>query len=66
VLAIRRDHRYLYRPRGFAVLRHGDEIIATGPQEGHGRLAELCGWSVVEDEDDPTREFSLVPLSASR
>lgn len=66
ILAIRRDNRYLYRPRGFAVLRHGDEIIATGPQEGHGRLAELCGWSVVEDEDDPTSEFALVPLSASR
>jgi uncharacterized protein with PhoU and TrkA domain len=66
VLAIRRDNRYLYRPRGFAVLVSGDELIASGPQEGHARLAELCGWSVVEDEDDPTSEFALVPLGAGR
>jgi uncharacterized protein with PhoU and TrkA domain len=66
ILAIRRDNRYLYRPRGFAVLRHGDEIIATGPQEGHARLAEFCGWSVVDDEDDPTSEFALVPLEVGR
>ncbi len=65
VLAIRRDNRYLYRPRGFAVLGAGDELIASGPQEGRGRLAELCGWTVVDDEDDPSGEFELVPLSAS-
>jgi uncharacterized protein with PhoU and TrkA domain len=66
VLAIRRDHRYVYRPRGGARLQHGDELIASGPQEGRGRLAELCGWSVVEDDDDPTTEFELVPLSSRR
>lgn len=66
VLAIRRDNRYLYRPRGFAVLGAGDELIASGPQEGRERLAELCGWTVVDDEDDPSGEFELVPLSASR
>ncbi len=66
VLAIRRDNRYLYRPRGFAVLVAGDELIASGPQEGRERLAELCGWTVVDDEDDPSGEFELVPLSASR
>ncbi len=65
VLAIRRDNRYLYRPRGMAVLRENDEIIASGPQEGRGRLAELCGWSFVGDEDDQTGEVELVPLSAS-
>lgn len=63
VLAIRRDNRYLYRPRGFVVLGPGDELIASGPQEGRGRLAELCGWAVRDDEDDPTGEFELVPLS---
>jgi uncharacterized protein with PhoU and TrkA domain len=66
VLAIRRDNRYLYRPRGFAVLRAGDALIASGPQEGRGRLAELCGWSFIEDEDDPSGEFELVPLSLTR
>ncbi len=66
VLAIRRDNRYLYRPRGFAVLGAGDELIASGPQEGRERLAELCGWTVVDDEDDPSGEFEFVPLSASR
>lgn len=66
VLAIRRDNRYIYRPRGPAVLGAGDALIATGPQEGRDRLAELCGWSVVEDEDDPSGEFELVPLSVGR
>ncbi len=66
VLAIRRDNRYLYRPRGSALLHPGDSLIASGPQEGRVRLAELCGWDVVEDEDDPSGEFELVPLAASR
>lgn len=64
VLAIRRDNRYLYRPRGATRLRATDELIAEGPQEGRLRLAELCGWDVVEDDDDPTTEFELVPLHA--
>lgn len=62
VLAIRRDNRYLYRPRGYVVLEVGDDLIATGPHEGRARLAGLCGWSVVEDEDDPTSEIRLEPL----
>jgi uncharacterized protein with PhoU and TrkA domain len=66
VLAIRRDNRYLYRPRGSVVLGAGDALIASGPQEGRGRLAELCGWSMLEDEDDPSGEFELVPLAAVR
>ena len=66
VLAIRRDNRYLYRPRGSALLHPGDSLIASGPQEGRVRLAELCGWSVIEDEDDPSGEFELVPLAVSR
>lgn len=66
VLAVRRDNRYIYRPRGSVVIEPLDELIASGPQEGRVRLAELCGWTVIEDEDDPTGEFSLVPLSVSR
>ena len=62
ILAIRRDNRYLYRPRGWVRLEAGDELIATGPHEGRKRLGELCGWSVVIDEDDPTGEVELKPL----
>jgi uncharacterized protein with PhoU and TrkA domain len=58
LLAIRREGRYLYRPRGHVHLAAGDELIACGPDEGHGRLAELCGFHVREDDD--TGEIELV------
>ncbi len=61
VLAILRGGRYLYRPRGAVVLESGDELIATGPNEGRRRLAEMCGWRLVEDHEDE-REAALVPL----
>ena len=60
VLAVRRGGRYLYRPKGYAVLRSDDELIAAGPSEGHPLLAELCGWHLVEDEE--TGETELVPI----
>jgi uncharacterized protein with PhoU and TrkA domain len=59
LLAIRRGGRYLYRPRRDVELRAGDELIATGPDEGHGLLAELCGYHLIEDED--TGEDELEP-----
>ncbi|TML59552.1 MAG: potassium channel protein [Actinobacteria bacterium] len=59
LLAIRRGGRYLYRPRRDVVLHVGDELIATGPDEGHALLAELCGYVLVED--DATGEEELVP-----
>jgi uncharacterized protein with PhoU and TrkA domain len=66
VLALLRGGRYLYRPRGYVSFRAGDELIATGPPEGRPRLAELCGWRMVdEDEDDPTVEIELVPLASA-
>ena len=37
VLAVRRGGRYFYRPRGHVRLRAGDELIASGPDEGHAR-----------------------------
>jgi uncharacterized protein with PhoU and TrkA domain len=64
VLAIRRGGRYFYRPRPDVVLAPGDEIIATGPDEGHALLAEVCGFTLVED--DETGEDALVPATASR
>jgi uncharacterized protein with PhoU and TrkA domain len=59
VLAVRRGGRYAYRPRGNLVLRNGDELIASGPDEGQGLLADLCGWVLIED--DETGEDVLVP-----
>jgi uncharacterized protein with PhoU and TrkA domain len=63
VLAIRRGGRYVYRPKGFERLRVGDELIASGPGEGESLLAELCGWTLVED--DETGEDRLEPAAAS-
>ncbi len=60
ILAIERDDRYRYRPRGTAKLQAGDHILATGPEEGQEALAEMAGWRMVEDED--TGEIELEPL----
>jgi uncharacterized protein with PhoU and TrkA domain len=58
LLAIRRAGRYLYRPRKTVRLAAGDELIASGPDEGRERLAELGGYRVLED--DATGEIALV------
>ena len=60
VLAVRRGGGYLYRPRGQVRLSVGDEVIASGPDEGQGLLAALCGWELVEDDEG---EDELVPAS---
>ena len=60
LLAIRRDSRYLYRPRKEVVLQAGDELIATGPDEGHTLLAQLCGYELIED--DETGSDELIPV----
>jgi uncharacterized protein with PhoU and TrkA domain len=62
LLAIRRAGRYLYRPRGPVRLQAGDELIASGPDEGRDRLAELGGFRVLED--DATGEIALVPVDS--
>ncbi|MDQ3980982.1 MAG: potassium channel protein [Actinomycetota bacterium] len=64
LLAIRRGGRYLYRPRAKVELRAGDELIATGPDEGHALLAELCGYVLIEDEE--TGEEELLPSGSRR
>jgi uncharacterized protein with PhoU and TrkA domain len=61
VLAVRRGGRYLYRPRGGVRLQQGDEIIATGPDEGRPMLAQLLGWQLLERDDD-TGSFELEAL----
>ena len=60
LLAIRRAGRYVYRPRGHTRLLAGDELIASGPDEGQALLAERCEYRVLEDED--TGEIELVPV----
>jgi uncharacterized protein with PhoU and TrkA domain len=64
LLAIRRGGRYLYRPRPDVVLAAEDELIATGPDEGHKLLTELCGYRLIED--DETGEDELVPVDANQ
>jgi uncharacterized protein with PhoU and TrkA domain len=61
LLAIRRGGKYLYRPRKDVTLYAGDELIATGPDEGHKLLTELCGYHLIED--DETGEDELVPVT---
>jgi uncharacterized protein with PhoU and TrkA domain len=63
-LAIRRGGRYVYRPRANVVLQADDQLIATGPPEGHRLLAELCGYVLIED--DETGEDELVPTGSRR
>lgn len=60
VLAVRRGGRYLYRPRGTTRLAAGDELIASGPDEGREMLARLTGWRLMVDED--TAQHDLEPL----
>jgi uncharacterized protein with PhoU and TrkA domain len=63
VLAVRRGGRYVYRPRGHVVLAENDELIASGPDEGHPILAARLGWRLEEDED--TGQERLEPLAGS-
>jgi len=51
ILAIRRGGGYVYRPRGPVSLAAGDEVIASGPEEGQVLLAAMCGWELVEDDE---------------
>lgn len=62
VLAIEREGRYWYRPRRHVELREGDQVLASGPEEGRAALAEMLGWRLVEDDDG---ELELEPLGAS-
>jgi len=54
----------VYRPRGPVRLEAGDELIASGPEEGADRLAHLGGYAV--EEDDATGELRLVPLAGAQ
>jgi uncharacterized protein with PhoU and TrkA domain len=64
VLAVQRGGRYIYRPDGLVRLQPGDELIASGPDEGHALLAAKCGWRLTEDDD--TGEHTLAPLDRAK
>ncbi len=60
VLAVRRGASYLYNPRKYVVLHAGDAVLASGPEEGQGRLAARLGYRL--EEDDETGVDKLIPL----
>jgi uncharacterized protein with PhoU and TrkA domain len=66
VLAIRRGGRYLYRPRRYVPVEAGDELIASGPDEGRALLAERCGWHLRLDEETGEVDLAPLPLSVAR
>lgn len=59
LLAIKRDTRYLYRPKSQQKIYAGDELILNGPNEGREYLAELCGYVFREDEETGEYQISL-------
>lgn len=61
VLAVRRGQRYIYRPRGRQTLYAGDEVIASGPDEGRIQLAARFGWELLRDHESGDDE--LVAMS---
>ena len=63
VLAVQRGGRYFYRPRGAVVLRAGDQVIASGPDEGRHLLARVLGYEL--DIDPDTGEVALTPSGSS-
>ena len=56
VLAIHREGRWIYRPRGNRALQAGDRLLATGPEEGVAMLRDLTG--------DPRPTLAEEPFSA--
>lgn len=54
VLTLVRGRRYVYRPRGRTVLQAGDEVIASGPDEGCEAFAALLGWQLERDDEAGT------------
>lgn len=60
VLAVKRSGAYRHRPRGHDRLAAGDEVIASGPDEGREQFAQIFGWRL--DADEETGEHELVAL----
>lgn len=60
VLAIRRAASYIYNPPRTVRLWVGDELLASGPEEGRDRLAAICGYAM--DIDEETGLVELTPM----
>ena len=60
VLAIKRGAIYRHRPRGTDKFLDGDEVIASGPDEGREQFAEVFGWRLVADEDAGDHELAAL------
>ncbi|WP_419553956.1 potassium channel family protein [Candidatus Poriferisodalis sp.] len=60
ILAIRRAASYIYNPPRTVRLWVGDELIASGPEEGRDRLAAIFGYSM--DIDEETGHVELTPV----
>ena len=60
VLAIKRGGTYRHRPNGKDQLVVGDEVIASGHDEGREQFAEVFGWRLVPD--DEVGDHELAPL----
>jgi len=60
VLAFKRGTTYKLRPRGTVRFAAGDEIIASGPDEGRERFAEIFGWKLEADEETGENELAAL------
>lgn len=60
VLAIKRGATYRHRPRGHDRFSLGDEVIASGPDEGREQFAEVFGWRLVADEEAGDHELAAL------
>ena len=60
VLAIKTGSSYRHRPTGRDQLAPGDEVIASGPDEGREQFAAVFGWRLVADEDAGDHELAAL------
>ncbi len=60
VLAIKTGSTYRHRPTGRDRLSVGDEVIASGPDEGREQFAAIFGWSLVADDEAGDHELAAL------
>jgi len=60
VLAIKRGGTYRHRPKGHDRLVTGDEVIASGHDEGREQFAAVFGWRLVADEEAGDHELAAM------
>lgn len=60
VLAIKRGGTYRHRPNGHDRLVVGDEVIASGHDEGREQFAEVFGWRLVADDEVGDHELAAL------